>query len=347
MPICKALTNHICFSVEGHYKPCCTYRYLRPEYRVADFTPNEFLSTEYMQTIKRNMEGDNWDPGCEVCKKNEDSKGVSQRMIYNHLMKEPAGTLEFLDYTTGNQCNLSCRMCFPEVSSKWAKLLGVNYNNKNNFTTAISSFDTSKLNRISYIGGEPFITGEANQVLDYAAENNLIFHFFTNLTYWPEKFLPKLKKCKKVFATYSIDGIGKLNDYIRHPSEWAIVEENLHRWLDFFSNEIENGSQSISVTLQAYNFHQIAEIKNYFKNLNITPTLIQLDRPNYFQFDALPPEYIKNHTTDESKKYVETYKFNYPLFCKLKSYTKEMDQLLGRKLEDYLPDLANILEQAI
>lgn len=347
MPECKALTNHICFSVEGHYKPCCTYRYLRPEYKVSEYTPAEFLSTEYMQNIKRNMQGDQWDPGCEVCKQNEDAKGVSQRMIYNHLMREPAGTLEFLDYTTGNQCNLSCRMCFPEVSSKWNKLLGTKFNNKNNFAAAISSFDTSKLKRISYVGGEPFITGEANQVLDYAAENNLIFHFFTNLTYWPEKFLPKLKKCKKVFATYSIDGIGKINDYIRHPSEWNIIEENFHKWLDFFNNELDNSSQSISVTLQAYNFHQIHEIKEYFKKYKVIPTLIHLDRPNYLRFDALPPDYVEKYINPSSKNYVEQYKFNYPLFCKLKSYTKDMDKMLGRKIEDYLPELAELLHEAI
>jgi MoaA/NifB/PqqE/SkfB family radical SAM enzyme len=212
--------------------------------------------------------------------------------------------------------------------------------NKNNFKQVINSMDTSKLNRISYVGGEPFITGEANEIMDYAAENSLRFHFFTNLTFWPEKFLPKLKKCEKVFAAFSIDAIGELNDYIRHGSDWNTVETIFHKWLDFFDKEIEHSTLTISVTVQAYNFHNIPKMKEYFSQYKVIPSFIKIERPNYLKINALPPKYIEKIMHKDLEPYIEDYKFSYPLYLQLKKYTADMDKLLGKNLKDYLPVLA-------
>ena len=346
MPQCKALTNHVCVSVEGNYKPCCTYpNDFKPT--VKDMTPQEWLDDDYMRNIRNNMQGTNWDQGCAVCKSNEESGTMSQRQIYNLLMREPEGTLEFLDYTTSNQCNLACRMCTPEVSSKWAKLLNVPSPNKNNFKEVINSMDTTNLNRISYVGGEPFITGEANEIMDYAAENNLRFHFFTNLTFWPEKFLPKLKQCEKVFASFSIDAIGDLNDYIRHGSDWNTVETIFHKWLDFFDKEIEHSTLTISITVQAYNFHNIPKMKEYFAQYNVIPSFIKIERPACLKINALPPSYIDAIRTPELEPYLKDYKFNFPQYLELKKYTERMDKLLGKNIKDYIPLLSETFEKTL
>lgn len=325
MPECKALTNQIHFSIDGYYKPCCAFGEHNTDYPIAQYTPQEYQQSNYIKDIKDAMQR-GWHPNCNICKQNEESSS-SLRQTYNMWCKAPAGTIEFLDISLNNQCNLACRMCNSLSSSKWADILKENTYVKNNFNDVIKHIDAEKVNKITYVGGEPFITPEIKDVLEWAANYNIGFTFDTNCTFYPEKYEHLLKQIPVMYASFSIDGTGEVNDYIRHGSNYNVVIENLKRWRDF---KITKGMKSITTVVQAYNFHDLKNIKALAKEYKMFWTAQLIENPSEFQINALPPDYIESVRDEVNERFLTNYKFNINLYKKLKETTQRQDKLLGK-----------------
>jgi len=323
MPKCKALTNQIHISVDGYYKPCCAFGEHNMDFPTNRFTPQEYQQSNYIKNIKTAMK-DSWHSGCDVCRKNEISSN-SLRQSYNLWCKAPEGTIEFLDLSLNNQCNLACRMCNSLASSKWAELLG-EVTTKNNFSDIIKNIDVSKLSKITYLGGEPFITPEIKQVLEFVVENQIGFTFDTNCTLYPSKYENLLKQIPIVYASFSIDGIGEVNDFIRHGSDFKTIIKNLKLWKDLKFNK---GIKSITTVVQAYNLHDLKNIKALAKEYNMFWTAQLIETPSEFQINALPPDYIDSIKDEVNEKFLVNYKYDPILHQKLKTTTIKHNQLLG------------------
>lgn len=325
MPQCKALTNQIHYSIDGYYKPCCAFGEHNTDFPIAQYTPAEFQNSEYMTSIKTAMLS-GWHSGCNICKQNEQA-GSSLRQSYNMWCKQETGTVEFLDISLNNQCNLACRMCSHLSSSKWAELLNVPSPPKNNFKHITDNINISKLIKITYVGGEPFITPEIKQVLEFVVQHQIGFTFDTNCTFYPTKYEHLLKQIPILYASFSIDGIGKVNDYIRHGSNYTNVLENLKKWADF---KISRGIKSITTVVQAYNFHDLKNIKQLAKEHKMLWTAQLIENPSEFQINALPPDYVESVKDEVNEKFLSNYKFDPMLYKKLKAKTKQQDMILNK-----------------
>ena len=339
MPECRALTNQVHVTIDGYYKPCCAFGEHIDRFPIAEFTPEQFHNSNYMADIKSAMSA-GWHKGCKICKLNEQSGTVSLRESYNMWCKQDVGTLEFLDFSLNNSCNLACRMCNSLSSSKWAVLLNEQSPPKNNFRTIISNMDVSKLKKITYVGGEPFITPEIKEVLEFAVEHQIGLTFDTNCTFYPEKYEHLLSQIPVVYASFSIDGTGAVNDYIRHGSEYSVIIENLKRWSKF---KIQKGMKSITTVVQAYNLHDLKNLKALAKQYNMFWTAQLIENPREFQIDALPPEYMESIKDEVNLKFMSSYNHNLELYNALIATTSKQDQLLGVNLKDCNPTLHKIL----
>ena len=69
-----------------------------------------------------------------------------------------------------------------------------------------------------------------------------------------------------MLSALSIDGIGEVNDYIRAPSEWDIVNESAETWIKF-SKENKRFSIVFSPTISLYNILNLSDMIKWWDNL--------------------------------------------------------------------------------
>lgn len=166
----------------------------------------------------------------------------------------------------GNACNLHCFMCNIKNSSgriKQAKQMmefnpkvgdfldyenikkfeedGVGYDlavdNPELFDIQIQNLKklAPKIKSFTIIGGEPFVMPSHYKLLDAMIEineaKNIDIDYVSNMTklQWKGcKVLDYVKQFKSVNISWSVEGYGKLNDYMRHPSNWNEIVENIN-----------------------------------------------------------------------------------------------------------------------
>ena len=341
MPQCKALTNQLHINVDGEYKPCCAYGG-DTGYKVATTDYKDFLSSPLMQSIRQDME-QGWHDGCLGCKNAEESGQMSARSAFNMWCKADPGVLEYLDISLSNQCNLACRMCNEISSSRWEKLLNCKSAPKNDLNSIIDDLDLDLINHIKYQGGEPFITPEIIDVLKLVASQKTFFTFSTNLTLYPKKYESLLMQAKGIYANFSLDGYKHVNNYIRSCA-WDTVDSNLDRWLEFFKKYKIKGMQNISTVVQALNFHDLKNIKNYVNEKNIIWIAQEIVDPDYMSINALPESYVEQVEDNVNSKFLHSYNFNSDLFDKFKQAILAQDKLLGNSLQTVNPLLYSYLE---
>lgn len=150
--------------------------------------------------------------------------------------------------------------------------------------------------RMHFAGGEPLIIPEMVEALQQciasgrAGEIELSYN--TNLTVLPEKVTELWPHFRFVTLICSVDGYGKLNDYIRRLSRWNDIDRNL-RMLDTHFSDWKIGSVTVSATVQIYNILQIHELFAYIRNAGFDriapiPQLVPLFNPLYLSIQGLP-----------------------------------------------------------
>jgi sulfatase maturation enzyme AslB (radical SAM superfamily) len=287
---------------------------------------DDVMNSDFMRNLRLEMINGQWNPICTRCLETESSGGVSRRQIENSEYVMDANTyvnetkqngqidvkFKSIDYRLGNLCNLQCRMCGPHSSSLWIndwnlvkpvtehisdkqKLVLENYD----WIDQISLLDEfkSKLNfvdRLHFAGGEPLIAPQMVKMLkicvDMGIAQNITLSYNTNITQLPTRVLDLWKHFKSVKLLCSIDGFGKVNDYIRFPSKWNIIDKNLF-FLDKNYKNLNISEIILSCTVQIYNVLELSDLYNYLKKFkNIVPALnlINLHHPHYMTTKLLP-----------------------------------------------------------
>lgn len=212
-----------------------------------------------------------------------------------------------LDLRLGNKCNLKCRSCYPGESSGWykewldtksnnfessktsvqlnevnghvvASSKGLDWSTNSSFFKELSTF-APEFNTVHLVGGEPLLIEEHFNALEgfvaSGQSNKITLDYNSNITLIPDRAIELWCNFKEVRIGYSIDGIGQRNEYIRHPSKWNKIEENL-RCLDELNVNVVLWP---TVTVMAYNVYYIPEIiswqiKSNFKKQNLKESLM-------------------------------------------------------------------------
>ena len=246
------------------------------------------------------------------------------------------GSMDVMPYSMelhfGNVCNLKCKMCGQDYSNQigkeilqigekdkdflaWVYKQSGNVNNwTNNLSVEYTWFQNTKtknrlleyvsknITLLTVIGGEPTVIPEFYELLDYCHNNGTLkdkeITIVTNLTNTNPKmtqWLPAMKKWK-IWA--SLDGIGDTTEYIRYPSNFNKVKENLQyykRMLD----EHGNGSIVFSPAIQLLNIHQLDDMLKWFIDFSdgawedtiSISWMAQVWYPRICNYDTAPREY--------------------------------------------------------
>lgn len=376
-------------------------------YNIKNTPPqHEIINSEFMKNLRQDMLSGKWNNICTRCKTTEGDAGISRRMIenneYNYLIddllentnEEGQIKIEFksIDYRLGNLCNLECRMCGPHSSSRWLK----DWNDvkpkreqiDEALRTAYENYDwidkdylltefkekLKSVERLHFAGGEPLIIPQMAQMLKFCVDmdvaKNIIVSYNTNITALPPAVIELWKEFKGVRLLCSIDGFNKVNEYIRYPSKWEIIDRNL-TYLDNNFEKYNIQEILLSCTVQVYNVLDLADLYIYLKKFkHIVPALnlINLHKPFYLKTMILPVV-AKKRAEESLRKIAEDLKESLPLhyhylieniyqtinFMNLEDMTfflplflkvnGNIDKAKGISFSDYLPELHETIFQ--
>jgi glutamate-1-semialdehyde 2,1-aminomutase len=234
-----------------------------------------------------------------------------------------------------------------------------------------------QLDTLHFAGGEPLIAPKMVQMLQVCIDRNVAskisLSYNTNITKLPERVLEQWKHFKEVKLLCSIDGFGKVNEYIRMPSRWEVIDKNL-RFLDDHAETFKISEILLSCTVQAYNILNLTDLYDYLKTFKvISPALnlINLFGPDYLmtqilprsvkeeatqRLEALKPELLRilpdyKHylieNIDQTINFMNTKDLHPYLWDDFVSYNRKIDQTKGMSLADYIPELASVIEGSV
>lgn len=243
--------------------------------------------------------------------------------------------IPYFDLRLGNLCQLKCIMCSPHDSSSWIKEWKIQYPRYKTIELQTdqrwdSDFDytwykkgsflddmrgqSENIRELYFAGGEPLLIPEHYKILEFMVDSGsakkCILRYNSNGLELPEKLFDLWKHFKQVKFNFSIDAVGTRNDYIRYPSKWIDVVDNLKR----LDNTPDNITVNIACAVQLLNVITIPDLVHWkesmnFKKVNLPPYgagligthLVYL--PSYLNVRVLP-----KHLKDKVAK-------NIDLFC--------------------------------
>jgi hypothetical protein len=170
------------------------------------------------------------------------------------------------DYRVNNLCNFKCRMCGDQLSSSWEaenRIMG-HYDGgsepwaSKEFKPVIEKFQKevaekelwdavyeNRIEEIYWVGGEPLMWDIHWDIMKYLVDSglskNVVIRYNTNLSnirYKDHYLYDYLPHFKNVNICASIDGTGKVVEYVRHGIKWDRWLENFKEGL--FLNKIYN-----------------------------------------------------------------------------------------------------------
>lgn len=264
----------------------------------------------------RNKMINNIEPStCSRCYDAERNNEWSKRLFENERFKwnpnnlngyVSEGNLEFIELRLGNVCNLACVTCNSISSSKWIKdeikiaeklkwykdITYIETKNHRWFENEIFYEELAEKNpslkKIYINGGEPFLIKAHKRLLQKLIETNrstdIDLEYSTNVTIKPEEYIDLFKEFKSVTIMLSVDDIGERNDWLRWPSNWGNIEENI-QW--YLKNRLDNMKLILCQTVSCLNVFYLDEMMRYCKQKNLNYTANFVYSPSIFSAKSL------------------------------------------------------------
>ena len=300
------------------------------------------------------------------------------------LLTQSDGSISLSDFPTsdldlrfGNLCNLKCVMCSPKASNQWYEdyriLWKKDYIDKEetiklkpdingkwkpekdlfewsedpHLLSQIESY-VKNFRKMYFTGGEPLLINAHYKFLEMCIEKGVAkrisLDYHSNITHIPEKTWKLWQYFKSVKIGISLDGYGKINEFIRFPSKWDIIESNLMK-LDVAQENIKLRIETSVSVLNIYHLPEFLEYilsKNYKKISSSNPLSVinhhPVHMPGHLDINILENEFkekIEDHFNKFKKKFS---KFDWQSTYGLSHRYSWTQKIKGayRVLDDYL-----------
>lgn len=270
---CQYLGHHLAASADGRIRPCCRFKSV-PELdlpRLSEMSFKEAFHHPVLEKTREELKRGHFPESCRVCRE-EEEHGVRQYRM--NLDKEcgPLASerrLQAIEIFVGSLCNMKCRMCNEEASSKWAEELGRASQIQVDLTRLFDGLNLKEIRLVRFVGGETLINPKFFEVIEtlktYAEPSQVILSLATNGSVaLSEKLLNAFDGFRRVDMDFSVDGIGSVGEYIRHGVPWNRVENVILQWM---KKAPPHFRFNVHTTLQAANYASIDEIILFCMNL--------------------------------------------------------------------------------
>lgn len=363
-------------SIDGAgYKPCCNFQSSRD---IEDCAKH--LNDNQLIKVRELLKNGSWPIGCKNCKDSEDSGSASMRTIWNRELGEdlPMDTVldpnnvRYLDLTFSNKCNSKCMTCSSSLSSLWGEEYNHIWKNQPSVTGGVSDkLDKSNnyiavyiddnnvddlitkypnVTRIAFVGGEPTIHEEGlrfcEELIRLDRAKNISISYVTNLTNLDDRLLDIWHKFKSVHISVSIDGYGKVNEYIRYPIKWKKVEEHVRTMFGYTKKYPGKYNVSLSHTVSLFNINESPILLGWWWDLCQE---FNSDNDNYIFYSVFlnkvwAPEYLKTNLLSKSFRKTGLANLN-SLVEKIKATSTERDHAFTSSFLDQLNILRSWLRE--
>lgn len=237
-----------------------------------------------------------------------------------------------------NLCNLKCRMCpsilsttnreeeirynlplkkMSKVQTEYVqeylkthdmpKVLMETFTDLNQFYTFFNnSIDTVR--DIKFEGGEPLMMEEHFKVLESLiklGKTDVNIKYATNLTRLHFKdydILELWKQFKNVDISVSLDGMYDRNNYIRNPSKFQDVVDNINR----VKSEAPHVNMGINTTMQILTSYTASDLNIFCIENNLPQNFIFLHNPSHMSMTVLP-KHVKEKVVRHWERHIEQY----------------------------------------
>jgi len=334
---CVMPFSHLNIKQEGKLSACWRY----PD-RIGDYLEDTLTETwngEPIRELRRALLAGERPEGCKSCWDLEDAGVRSTRhscledfkdIKYEDVMQQlgddytmPLEKISCIEIRFDNICNLMCRHCSPDYSSKWEhavkrddalmekmKYYGtyrkMDYHVKltDEMIEEIGSF-SDHLKVIMIAGGEPLFHDKHYKFLEglQHGAKNIHLSYNTNLNtleYKGKSILDLWKNFKRVSMRVSIDANRDIYQYVRTHADLPKVETNIRR----VNTELDNVSISATCTTNMLNITRLTSIFDYFNSLGVYVHTSLVQYPRALNPRVLPPD-LKQRVTAKWNNWIE------------------------------------------
>jgi hypothetical protein len=308
----------------------------REIFNIKNITINEWFDSPPMRSARLAMLGHQKNSFCDRCYHEEKNSGTSRRHNCNQKSviftkgnfqqsyQQSPGHQKFeysqqnngafkgmpidLHIDLGNHCNLTCKMCAPQASSKIAaqhvkwgidsakKFIGTDWTrDESTWHKTLDELSSIKsLRNIHFMGGETLITPRFHDFVDYMIAKkrfNVNLSFVTNGTVFDESLMQKLLKFQRIGIEVSIETITDHNAYQRQGTDTAKVLQNIDRYLNLCDGDLITVTARPAISLLTIgNFYTLL---SYCLDKKIMIKSLLCTTPRYYSVEILPKEVKK------------------------------------------------------
>ena len=370
---CPAPFIQLQVSKNGEYGPCCfTSNYWSQK----NSTIAEKWNDQTINQLRENLLAGKQDTTCSRCWREESANKQSLRQRYlnfkgmNNLESKVFQKIvenkayknypRVLQLTPGNECNLACPSCKPDLSSKWNSM--IKQKNYGAFQKIVKNWNltneqyqdivdnSDKLQKIELFGGEPFLnkknqTHLLDKLIEKGTAKNITLYFNTNGTIYNENLLKKLSKHFKFLEIrLSIDGINNQFEYLRYGAKFDQVIANADKFA-----KLEKSDFECVCTISIFNILYLKDYDNFFSKKGWPVFYNIANYPSYLEIYNIP-EQVKKLIKLDSKfadvtEFVNNKKCDEKAWNKFVSYTKILDQNRGQSFGKTFPEFYELVKK--
>jgi len=297
---------------DGSILPCCKFDH---EDRFGNIQDQDPRNSVAWKDLRSKMLLGGLLKSCESCYKEEQNGIESLRQqslkFYSPRDLEPV-RLKQLEVSFNNICNLACVMCSEEFSTRWQTEKSKHRGLESVGITAHGfdylSWDLSEIKQLKIIGGEPMLSqNKFIELLNRLDRKNLAVMIATNTTVLPNNDLKTLlDECREVSYKVSLDGVGLVNDWIRWPSNFYEIEQNIDTLENWWKDK-ENINLEFHTVVGVYNILFLEQLVDYVRRrVNWKHSWNWIRYPQWQALSVLPN---KTDISNELQRLAEQYSY--------------------------------------
>ena len=311
---------------DGSLGICCqeSHKLHDGRYNIATTSIAEWFNSEPVRNFRQQILGNSPVSACSKCYHEEASGSMSRRIrsnqksaiftqAFNDSFKQSPGRKHFdisgstnshpvdIHIDLGNYCNLACKMCNAQASSriasqevKWGNksaepYIGTDWTRDqliwNSFKQQLLTIPG--LNNIHFMGGETLLTDRFEDLVDWLTTHDrfdVCLSFVTNGTVYKPALIKKLQKFRRVGIEISIETVDEHNAYQRQGTDTSLVLDNIDLYAQL-GNAVEVCLRP-AVSALTIGYH--AGLINYALNKNLNIKSLLVTDPRFLAVEILP-----------------------------------------------------------
>lgn len=289
-------------------------------------------NSKWLHEAKQKMSINEWPEQCRRCRDTEDTNGSSVRLqsIDRHKLLHPkrndylivAGTLD-------NVCNSACQTCNSVLSTKIGSLESKHHIKTNNYSK-FWELPQDRILEVDVSGGEPTASKNYKKLLRNLPANVKIVRMNTNGSRMIPELVNILEKGIMVIVTLSLDGIGKVHNYVRWPIKWQQFSQTVKQY-ESLSHQYKLLRLDFWTTVSCLNINDLPNIRKYAQEKGIPHSWAYLDAPAVYSV-----RYKNMFTIKASHQQPDMIGIGEDNSKVLWSYIEKQDALRGIDIKDYL-----------